>query len=369
MIMFLMILISPLVSCTDEDDPPVTDRLPIFDEGDSNKVESDWSIPESEVFDGGPGKDGIPALTDPEFIDADQATYLLDNDLVLGYKNGPHLRAYPHRILDWHEIVNDKINGSAITVNYCPLTGTGIGWNRIVAEEETTFGVSGLLYNSNLILYDRNTDSYWSQIKLECVHGKLRGTRAETYQLVETTWGTWKEMYPQTTVLSSATGYNRNYDRYPYGDYRTDNEYIIFPYNPVDTRLDAKERVHGVIIEDKAKAYRLGSFPGNPTLIRDGFNVTPYIVVGDATRNFIVSFKNELEDGTTLNYFQAYNSKETPSGILTDNEGNIWNIFGEAVSGPREGERLRPTTSFMGFWFAWGAFYPELQIYAFDSLD
>ncbi len=332
------------------------------DDLSSNNGSSEWDIPEDEVLDGGPGKDGIPALTMPPFIPASEADYLSDDDLVLGYKDGSTIRAYPHPILDWHEIVNDKVNDFAFAVHYCPLTGTGMGWNRTINGTETTFGVSGLLYNSNLILYDRETDSNWSQIMLRSVQGELRGTEAETFQLVETTWSTWKAMYPQTVVLSTETGYNRQYDRYPYGDYRTNHSRFLFPFSPVDNRLDAKEMVHGVIRHDQAKAYRLETFTGGLKVIEDEFLGSRIVIAGHKEKNYIVSFKRTLPDNTVLSFNPSL-SGSPASEIMTDNEGNTWNVFGEAVSGPRQGQHLSPTTSFMGFWFAWGAFYPDLMIY------
>ena len=136
---------------------------------------STWSIPSNQVFDGGPGKDGIPALVNPAMVSSVQANYLTDNDLVIGFKVGDDVRAYPHQILDWHEIINDVVGEQPLAITYCPLTGTGIGWNRVISGNTTTFGVSGLLFNTNLIPYDRSTDSNWSQMKLECVNGQLIG--------------------------------------------------------------------------------------------------------------------------------------------------------------------------------------------------
>jgi hypothetical protein len=147
----------------------------------NNNTSTEWLIPRNQVLDGGPGKDGIPALQNPVFISANEATYLSDNDLVLGFVDGEDARAYPHSILDWHEIVNDDINNESVAVIYCPLTGTGIGWDRVVKGKKTTFGVSGLLYNSNIIPYDRDTDSNWSQLLLQSVNGTLSGAIANTY--------------------------------------------------------------------------------------------------------------------------------------------------------------------------------------------
>lgn len=223
--------------------------------GERVYASGEWLIPEKEVIDGGPGKDGIHALNNPEFINASQASYLAKDDLILGFKYGNEIRAYPHKILDWHEIINDEVGDLKIAVTYCPLTGTGIAWDRVIEEETLSFGVSGLLYNSNLIPFDRQTDSYWSQIRLEGVKGKFRGFQIKTYNLLQTTWGVWKEMFPETKVVSLNTGYNRPYDIYPYGFYRTSLG-LYFPVHPFDLRFPPKEIVHGIVFKDKAKTYR-----------------------------------------------------------------------------------------------------------------
>ncbi|MEL6945943.1 MAG: DUF3179 domain-containing (seleno)protein, partial [Bacteroidota bacterium] len=176
-----------------------------------------WLIPKSEVRDGGPGKDGIPSIDNPIFIDAETADFLDPDDLIVGVKVGDDIRAYPHLILDWHEIVNDQLDDLALSLNYCPLTGTAIGWNRTIDGNTTTFGVSGLLYNTNLMPYDRLTNSTWSQMRLDCVGGELKGESADLYPVVETTWANWKKRYRNTKVLSTNTGFNRRYGQYPYG--------------------------------------------------------------------------------------------------------------------------------------------------------
>ncbi len=321
-----------------------------------------WTVPVDQVFDGGPGKDGIPALEDPDLIDAVQADYLNDEDLVLGYKNGETVIAYPHAILDWHEIINDKVDFHAFAVTYCPLTGTGIGWSREVEGQETTFGVSGLLYNSNLIPYDRLSDSNWSQMRLESINGTFKGKSVSTFQLVETTWQTWQEMFPETKVVSTQTGHSRNYENYPYGDYKTNHNNLIFPVSPEDDRLPTKERVHGIIVKGEAKAYRFEDFAEGLAVIEDVVNDQEVIVVGDKEKNFIMSFRRKLLDGT-IPQFEAAPEGSPARVVLIDNEGNNWSIFGEALSGPRQGEKLVPTKSFIGFWFSWGAFYPGLKLF------
>lgn len=310
---------------------------------------SEWSIPVSEVLDGGPGKDGIPALVNPNFTNAQGATYLRDTDLVIGFKNGTDVRAYPHAILDWHEIVNDNINQVSVAVTYCPLTGTGIGWNRVINGSETTFGVSGLLYNTNLIPYDRATNSNWSQLLNKSVNGSLIGKQADLIGLFETDWLTWRTIYPNTQVISRSTGFSRTYGTSPYGDYNTNNDRFLFPVSK-DTRLPLKERVLAIVDETDAKVYRFSHFQST-NIIRDSYKGDNYLIVGNP--KFMVSFKL-TGDLTMLNFEYIYNGSEL---LLSDNEGNQWTIFGEAVSGPRQGSFLDNSGSFMGFWFSIPAFY------------
>ncbi len=327
----------------------------------SSDNNSTWSIPENEVVDGGPGKDGIPSIDNPQFISVDQVDFLEEKDLVLGLKIGSEIKAYPHPILDWHEIVNDEAGNSKVAITYCPLTGTGIGWNRKLNNKTTTFGVSGLLYNSNLIPYDRETDSYWSQMLMESVNGAMKGTEVSTYQVIETSWETWKKMYPGSEILSTNTGYNRNYDRYPYGDYRTSSG-ILFPVNPEDNRLFEKERVLGIISNDDAKVYRFQSFEDSTRIIKDNFAGKDYLIVGSNDDNLLIAFniEDQVPSGEELNMRPVQNSFPI---IMEDSTGSKWNIFGEAISGPNEGKKLKKANSYIGFWFTWGAFFPEPKIY------
>jgi hypothetical protein len=342
-------------SCTDSD--LGGNRAP------NTSGDPDWLIPKNEVFDGGPGKDGIPALTSPNMVSAQSVTYLTDDDLVLGYKLGDDVRAYPHDILDWHEIINDEVDGNPIAVIYCPLTGTGTGWERTLKGTVTTFGVSGLLYNTNVIPYDRLTNSNWSQMRMECVNGELKGTKPQPVQLVETTWKTWKEMFPESKVVSLQTGFNRSYGVYPYGFYKTNNDIFLFPYTPKDSRLPNKERVLGVVVEGDAKIYRFDSFDVSLGIVNDNFRGIELVIAGSKENNFLVAFEAKLADGTLAEFSAFTGAPGISAEILTDTEGNTWNIFGEAVSGPRKGEKLKQVTSFIGYWFSWGAFYPEAPIF------
>lgn len=326
---------------------------------------NEWDIPRQEVLSGGPGKDGIPALLNPPMIAASDASYLRDNDLVVGYKHGQDIRAYPHGMLNWHEIVNDEVGGLPLAIVYCPLTGTATGWDRTLNGTVTTFGVSGLLYNSNVLPYDRLTGSYWSQLRLNSVNGKMRGHQVKTFNTIETTWKTWKMLFPETKVLSTATGYNRSYDYYPYGDYQTNNQNLIFPFKPHDKRLDAKEKVMAVIINGKAKAYRFKSFgEGYLQVVEDSFESRPLVVAGSKSHRLLVAFERTLPDGTLLSFHPATKDKLlSGNAFLKDNEGNTWDAFGLAVDGPRKGQTLTMPLTIVGYWFSFGAFYPGLEIY------
>lgn len=328
----------------------------------SGQVSGDWLIPSDEVLTGA-GKDAIPALDDPDLIPVSEVNYLNNFDLLLAYKDGDEVIAYPHPILDWHEIINTSVGDVSFAVTYCPLTGTGIGWNRELENgEETTFGVSGLLYNTNLIPYDRETNSNWSQIRMDCVFGDLQEEQIRTVPLIETTWTTFKAMYPDAMVVSTNTGHDRNYGVYPYNDYRVSPS-LIFPINNNDTRLsNPKERVLGVIgINQSVRAYRFLDFDeAEVNVIEDELDGESIVLFGSDQHNFLSAYKSETSDGTQLS-FSAVQDREAI--VAQDNEGNRWNLFGEAVEGPRTGERLLPTESFIGYWFSWGAFYPDLDIY------
>jgi len=347
---FLVILASSCISCSGGS---------VSDTTDADNPEEQWLIPRNEIADGGPGKDGIPALTDPSFVSASEAVFMDEGDLVIGVRVDDDVRAYPHSILDWHEIVNDTVGEESFAITYCPLTGTGIGWNRDLWGETTTFGVSGLLYNSNLILYDRSTDSNWSQMLGRCVNGEFSGEDIETIRVLETTWGTWKTLFPQTKVVSRNTGYARNYGNYPYGNYRSDDT-LLFSVSRDDTRLHRKERVHGVLVDDRSRVYPIMHFPDTFLTINDTVNGQEIVVVGNAAMNLVASYERVTDDGTVLTFEPL--SDMLPA-VMEDSEGTRWDILGKGIEGPREGDLLGPTMSFNAYWFAWAAFFGNAEIH------
>ncbi|MBL4736321.1 MAG: DUF3179 domain-containing protein [Flavobacteriales bacterium] len=325
----------------------------------NKELKEDWLIPKDEIKDGGPGKDGIPSVDSPKMVSASSISYLGDNDLVIGVKIGNDVRAYPHDILDWHEIINDGIGLAKYSIIYCPLTGTGMSWNRYIDGATTTFGVSGLLYNSNIIPYDRGSESNWSQMLLKSVNGDKSGKAVHVNKSLETTWKTWKTMYPETEVVSDNTGHNRNYGSYPYGNYKTSGS-LLFSVTNDDPRLPKKERVAGVILSGNARVYRFGSFTDSTNVINDVMNGTPLVCVGSKDDNYIMIMKRQAADGTILTFEPVQDSLPI---VMKDAGGSRWDVMGKAVSGPRTGEYLGFPPSFIGYWFAWGAFYPSVEIY------
>lgn len=277
---------------------------------------SKHNIPLDEIHDGGPSKDGIPALLDSQFIRAEEADYLNPNDRILGVSLNGESKAYPIRILNWHELVNDRVGGEDILVTYCPLCGTGIVFNAQISGKRMLFGVSGKLYNSDVLFYDKTTESLWSQLMMEAVTGPLTGQKLSMIPAAHTTWQDWQEKHPDTRVLSSQTGYTRNYELNPYSSYGQSQE-ILFPVRYSDQRLPAKSWVIGIILDGRAKAYSVVKLRNGPLLIQD--------IVG--------GIEIEIDfDSTHQN------------AIVTDKQG-------------------REIPSIQSYWFAWSAFYPDTKLY------
>ena len=319
-----------------------------------------WLIPLDEVLDGGPGKDGILALEMPQHVLPSEISYLDEDALVIGVQINGEAIAYPHTLLDWHELVNDQVGGEYITVNYCPLTGSGMVWNRMIAGAPTTFGVSGLLYNTNLILYDRATNSHWSQMLRQSVEGYHRSTQPDQFQMVETTWRTWKKMAPHTKVLTLNTGQSRPYDRYPYGNYRS-TDFLYFPVRnraiDYDRDIFEKERVYGVPESGaNVRLFQFKHFVGG-ALQHVQLMSGEAVVVGHQTQNWMVAFRNIIKDG------QPYRFTYVPDAlpvIMKDDFGNSYDVWGFVVEGPETGTRLQPLRGFVAYHFSWPAFFQRI---------
>lgn len=333
-------------------------------ENENEDENSVWSIPEDKVFIG-QGRDGIASIDDPKFERTGDIDFINDDDLITAIQIGDDIRGYPNVILNYHEIVNDRVNDVPVAVTYCPLTGSGLAWNRVLNGVETTFGVSGFIYKNNLIAYDRETESYWSQMLDRAVAGSMEGESREKYRLIEMTWKAWKDAYPNGKVLSGITGFDLNYTIFPYGDYRTNNNNILFPIEREDDRLERKARTHGIFYSQNLVVFPISAFSDEGTVINSTYSGEDVVVAGMAKDELVVSYSRSLEDGTTLEFSQT---DEPLPAIMQDDEGTVWSVFGEALSGPREGEMLKQIPSYNSYWFGWVDFYgtsprtPVIQI-------
>ena len=241
-----------------------------------------YLIHPDKLLAGGPPKDGIPSIDDPRFISVGEADRWLDDDefgAAVLHKGVE--RFYPFQILVWHEIVNEVVAGDPVLITYCPLCGSVIGYERTIKGETVEFGTSGKLYNSNLVMYDRLTDSYWTQIEGRAVIGDLTGTELKLFPVEVLMWGDWKATYPDSEVLSRETGHVRVYGHDPYGNYYSSRE-IIFPVENDDNRLHPKAVIFGIEIGGSAKAYPESALKAFPE-VRDEINNVPLSIMRDST--------------------------------------------------------------------------------------
>ena len=330
----------------------------------------DWLVDPNEILDGGPGIDGIPSIDNPNFTLASEVDFLDNSRRVTSIRIGNEVRAYAHQILDQHEIVNDSFDGKSVAITFCPLTGTSIGVNRDLNDNNAEFGVSGLLFRNNLIMYDRSTNSLWSQMQLRSIGGNLGGNDAEVVQLIETSWATWKTMYPDSKVLNTNTGFSRNYNLFVYGsDYTTNHNSILFPIRNEDQRLNRKDLVHALIPSNAdensdVKAYPIQEFGGNTTIIRDHFMADDFLLMGNSRLDLMNAFKLVSQFEKSLE-FETVDDTQLPA-VLKDQHGNLWDIFGYAISGPNAGEQLTEARSYTGYWYALADFYPNIELYMDD---
>lgn len=222
-------------------------------------------VPKSELLSGGPPRDGIPAMLEPRFQPADNVPWLNDQDEVVGVEINGVAKAYPLRILIWHELVNDEVGGNAVLVTYCPLCGSAMVFDREFGRSELTFGVSGMLYQSDVLMYDHQTESLWSQLKLMAVSGKMVGTSLPWLPSTQSSWASWRTKHPQTLVLVSDAKSNRDYGQSPYQQYMH-SDAVMFPVPKNRDDLPQKSWVIGVIVNGQSKAYPLDVLAKTPTI-------------------------------------------------------------------------------------------------------
>ena len=321
--------------------PPTTDeRLPLPMEPAALR---------DNAVSGGPPKDGIPSIDDPEFVPADEVSEWLDpGDPVFGLAAGRETKAYPQSILVQHEICNDVVGGTPVSVTYCPLTGTAMGFER----GETTFGVSGMLVHNNLIMYDRATETWWPQVLATSIPGPWNedpSTRSlSEFRVVWTTWERWSETNPDTRVLSRNTGFARNYDSDPYGSYNPRGGYYAPDSSPTFSTLSTNDRLPPKAVVLGARTGEGAAAFGTEALKREGLlngeiAGNPVIAVHDRDLDTGYVFRNP--DGESFTY---------RDGRVVDGTGTTY------------APRAVPTERILAFdamWFAWSGFYPETTLY------
>jgi hypothetical protein len=342
--------------------------------GAAREFRTDFSahtIPYSEILSGGPPKDGIPAIDEPQFVSITAADAWLDDlEPVTVFQEQDTVRVYPFQILMWHEIVNDVVNGRSIVVTFCPLCNTAIVFDATVNGQPLDFGTTGRLRFSNLLMYDRQTESWWQQASGEAVIGELAGTQLAFLPANIISWAEARARYPEAQVLSRKTGYSRNYGQNPYVGYDNINSSPFLFSGDTPDQLPAMARVITVALNDEAVAYP-NAVLQEAGVINDtvgGVDIAVFWQAGLASAlddsdiaagedvGANGAFAREL-NGQTLTFAQ------NGATFKDEQTGSTWNIFGEATAGELAGEVLTPVVKVDHFWFSWAAFRPDTRIY------
>ena len=332
---------------------------------------SNHTIPYSEVLSGGPPKDGIPAIDNPNYVSTDEADgWLEDAEAVVVVELEGSARAYPVQILMWHEIVNDRLNGFDISVTYCPLCNTAIVYNRQFAGQVLDFGTTGRLRFSNMIMYDRQTETWWQQATGEGIAGEYAGEELTAIPAYLIAWEQFKNAFPAGDVLSRETGVPRDYGRNPYTGYDTEfNDPFLYDGPQTPDTLPPMARVLTIDAGDDTAAFPYSILEAE-RVVNEGVADEPVVVfwqagtaspldqgtVGDGKDVGSASAFSRTVDGQVLTF-------EVDDDTFRDTEtGTLWNAFGMALRGELAGAMLEPVVGINHFWFSWAAFRPETRV-------
>jgi hypothetical protein len=308
-----------------------------------------------EIAWGGVRKDGIPALINPTHTGAREADYLEDDELVFGVEINGDARAYPLRILDWHEMFNDVVGGVPVALAYCTLCGSGILYETLMPPrtEPLIFGSSGFLYRSNKLMYDRRTHSLWNQFTGRPVVGPLTGSGIElkVRPVAITSWKGWRQRHPDTKVLSLDTGFARDYTPgRPYGTY-FDSPDLMFPALVPDKRLKPKDYVFALRAGDREKAWPLSTFEDG-AVINDSVGALDVVLIGNLATRTVRAYGAGGRDFTAV--------ADQPDSVIAD--GETWKVEEDALVSAG-GQRLERLAGHIAYWFAWRGFRPEAPLY------
>ncbi len=326
-----------------------------------------------EIISGGPPPDGIPPVDEPVFTDVASADdYLQDDEPVVVLEIDGDARAYPVQVLIWHEIVNDTVGGVPVSVTYCPLCNSATTFVRTVRGVETTFGTSGRLYASALVMYDRATESLWTHFDGRAVVGLLAGEELEPIASPLLAWSEFKAAYPEGRVLDrDRTGYSRRYGANPYVGYDDPSSAPFLFRGDADSRAAAKQRVVGVTVGDDARAYALEAVSGGEaraTHVEVGGQ--PLVILwkaGQATALEDVDVAGGRDVGSVGVFVpvadgQALTFRADGGDFVDDQTGSRWNVTGTAVDGPLAGVHLEQLPHLDTFWFAWATYRPGTEL-------
>ncbi len=301
------------------------------------------------------------SLDNPTFTSADNA-FVKDGDFVMGISFKGASRAYPITMLAWHHIVNNEINGNPMGMTYCPICNTAIAFESEVEGTVLQFDVA-TNYRANLVMVDRQTGSWWQQLTGKAIQGELSGTALKLIPVDLMTWGAWKELYPDTLVLSEETGFDHDYDVLPSGVSYTDwqkSDRIFHPLMKItDTRFRARETVLGVQVGDVFKAYPFSNL-GELAVLNDEINGEPVLILFDS-KSQIASALSRRVGENILKFEQTAEGGEVM--IRDENTGSVWDLEGRAITDGMDGTKLEKLKYHNAFWFAWADFHPDTLVY------
>jgi hypothetical protein len=326
----------------------------------------------SEIFSGGPPKDGIPAIDAPRFISVSSTnSWLKPNEPVIFLQVGSEARAYPIQILIWHEIVNDTVGGVPVAVTFCPLCNTAIAFERTVNGRVLDFGTTGRLRFSNLLMYDRQTESWWQQAIGQGIIGQLTGTQLVARPASIIAWSTFKTAHPDGQVLSRDTGYDRPYGQNPYRGYDNVNQSpFLYSGPPTPGVLQPMARVLIVVLDGEAVAYPFETLK-KVHVVNDTVGKTGVVVLwtsGTASPLDTDTVAGGRDVGAATVYLrtldgQSLTFKFDGTNIMDKETGSVWDILGRATNGQLARKTLAPVVATNSFWFAWAAYQPHTRVY------
>lgn len=326
--------------------------------------EPDFSLRETEgikhtvnlndIVSAGAPRDNIPSIDQPKFESVLTGDiYLKDDGYGIDLEvNGRH-RFYPYQLLVWHEIVNDEFNGQPVLVTYCPLCESAVVFDRRVGQETIEFGTSGRLWNNNLVMYDRKTETLWNQILGQGIRGELAGWKLQQIPVQVMTWNSWKKIYPEGEVLTRDTGVERDYTRDPYGDYYQ-NSKVMFPLTHKNDRLNVKDRIYGVSQNDQM-AY-LRDAVAEEKVVNDEIGGAPAVLVYNNYTDSVKVFLRQVNN-------QVLTFSNIGQTLIDEQTGSEWNLDGLAVGGDMIGIQLEELPVIPAFWFCWSAVYPNTNLH------